>query len=407
MVSEQSVELPDTVPPRRFEFADDHSYKFWTIALDGCVLTIRHGRIGNAGQTREVRCDSVSDAKRDYISRIRRKTREGYVERFPTKTKAVTSQDAWDALADHEPFLAAIQESPDDLTTFSVYADWLIEQQDPRGEFIRLQLALEDPALPMYRRPKLEKAAELIRQRSARTWLGNLAPWLMDDASSRYAYEFRRGQLSSIRCGSLSHRFAFELVRSPFCRLLTELAIASTELLTEATQIDGHDFEADRDYGIQSLLGGDFGNLRELRIGVMPDSLLPTREFSNTESLITWIASMGRLERLWLQTRLDLPALWNTPLDRLTELHVQMDRRDVASFAESGKLSQLKILGLFNPITDDLVDALVKVEGFRELTQFVCHDVSAASDHAMERLRQTGVVLDVIHFPGSKNNASA
>src|SRR5262245_4105521 len=50
-----------------------------------------------------------------------------------------------------EDFLAAIRAAPDDDGPRLVYADWLDEHGDPRGEFIRVQLALagleeDDPA---------------------------------------------------------------------------------------------------------------------------------------------------------------------------------------------------------------------------------------------------------------------
>jgi uncharacterized protein (TIGR02996 family) len=41
-----------------------------------------------------------------------------------------------------EPFLEAVLEAPDDDTPRLIYADWLEERGDPRGEFIRLQCAL-------------------------------------------------------------------------------------------------------------------------------------------------------------------------------------------------------------------------------------------------------------------------
>ena len=37
-------------------------------------------------------------------------------------------------------FVAAILERPDDDVTKLVYADWLEEQSDPRGEYLRLML---------------------------------------------------------------------------------------------------------------------------------------------------------------------------------------------------------------------------------------------------------------------------
>ena len=43
-----------------------------------------------------------------------------------------------------EGFLQAIIEEPDDVGLRLIYADWLEERGDPRGEFIRVQCQLED-----------------------------------------------------------------------------------------------------------------------------------------------------------------------------------------------------------------------------------------------------------------------
>lgn len=45
---------------------------------------------------------------------------------------------------DERPFLEAIAESPDDLDARRVYADWLDDHGDPRGEFLRLDYQVED-----------------------------------------------------------------------------------------------------------------------------------------------------------------------------------------------------------------------------------------------------------------------
>ena len=42
----------------------------------------------------------------------------------------------------HDDFLAAVLQSPEDDGHRLIYADWLDEQDDPRGEFIRVQIEL-------------------------------------------------------------------------------------------------------------------------------------------------------------------------------------------------------------------------------------------------------------------------
>src|SRR5437867_9522836 len=47
-------------------------------------------------------------------------------------------------MAQEEGFLRAIIEEPDDVGLRLIYADWLEERGDPRGEFIRVQCQLEE-----------------------------------------------------------------------------------------------------------------------------------------------------------------------------------------------------------------------------------------------------------------------
>ena len=388
--------IPDTVPPRRFEYADDRSYKFWTIALNDDRLTMRYGRIGDLGQSREIRCDSAEDAKRSYQQRIRKKTREGYSERIPAKSKTADRQNAWDAIADHEPFLQAILANPDEPTAYAIYADWLSERQDPRGEFTRQQLALEDPCLPMYQRPKLEKSVDLLRQRNARQWLGDLAPWLIDGGRAAYPYRFDRGQLAAIVCEELGFRFAHQLKASPHCRFLTEFAIGSTEVLGDTIRIDDQEYQAAIDYGIEPLLGGDFRNLRQLHVGTLPTAPSTRFSFSNPSMLVQWIGTMPQLERLWIHADVDLAALLKLPLEHLQELHVRLDRSQVKLLSKSGRVQQLQVLGSLSPITEETVDALVQIPGFDQLNEFICQEASEITASMMTRLQATGILLDLV-----------
>jgi uncharacterized protein (TIGR02996 family) len=83
-----------------------------------------------------------------------------------------------------EPFLQEIVAAPDDDAPRLVYADWLEEQGDPRGEFIRLQCELAKEPVQLSRLDPLEKdlvhdgpaelrirEAELLREHE-RQWLG-------------------------------------------------------------------------------------------------------------------------------------------------------------------------------------------------------------------------------------------
>jgi uncharacterized protein (TIGR02996 family) len=75
------------------------------------------------------------------------------------------------ALTHDDAFVQAICESPDDDTPRLVYADYLDERGDPRGEFIRVQCELARLPEDDERREDLEaKERELLR-RHRREWL--------------------------------------------------------------------------------------------------------------------------------------------------------------------------------------------------------------------------------------------
>src|SRR5436305_9160952 len=84
-----------------------------------------------------------------------------------------------------ETLEAALVENPDDRATHMAYADFLAEQGDPRGEFIQVQLALEDAGLPARQRQLLQQREQELLQTHQREWLGDLAPYLLDQQGAR------------------------------------------------------------------------------------------------------------------------------------------------------------------------------------------------------------------------------
>jgi uncharacterized protein (TIGR02996 family) len=78
-------------------------------------------------------------------------------------------------MTNEEAFVQEIAQHPDDDTPRLIYADWLEERGDPRGEFIRVQVALARAVVDDPRRPELElREKELLQQHRAE-WLGPLA----------------------------------------------------------------------------------------------------------------------------------------------------------------------------------------------------------------------------------------
>lgn len=133
---------------------------------------------------------------------------------------------------------SALVENPDDLTTHYAYADFLQEQGDPRGEFIQVQLALEDPERTTAERQKLKRRERELLAEHGRKWLGILAeellgpaeePWeLLDEHDLRRLYEIRfaRGWLDrivSLYSTGGGHRLGMLLCTAPESQLLREL----------------------------------------------------------------------------------------------------------------------------------------------------------------------------------------
>jgi uncharacterized protein (TIGR02996 family) len=86
-----------------------------------------------------------------------------------------------------DEFIQTIIASPDDDTPRLVYADWLDEQADPRGEFIRIQIELAKMAHDDPRRWDLE-----LRQGRLMRWYG-WQWWFMPFDPSSVRPTFRRG----------------------------------------------------------------------------------------------------------------------------------------------------------------------------------------------------------------------
>src|SRR5262245_39275421 len=157
---------------RTFEYRQGTSSKFWNIELQGDSFTVTFGRTGSKGQTQVKQFASESKAQQEHDKLVREKVNKGYVETTPAAA-AVASNPMQRALEE------ALAENPDDLATHAAYADFLTEQGDPRGEFIQVQLALEDTKLTASQRKKFrQREAELLAEHE-REWLGELAPMLL------------------------------------------------------------------------------------------------------------------------------------------------------------------------------------------------------------------------------------
>ena len=132
-----------------------------------------------------------------------------------------------------EDFLAA---NPDDIAAHSAYADWLTENGDPRGDYIRLQLALEDKTQPADQLKAMEQAAEKIRKKHEADWLGsfnefvNPSKWqilthLRRSVDRDLVAHFRWGWMHEVAITAPTDQFWASLLASPASRLLQRLTV--------------------------------------------------------------------------------------------------------------------------------------------------------------------------------------
>jgi uncharacterized protein (TIGR02996 family) len=135
-------------------------------------------------------------------------------------------------VAVRDVFERAILEHPDDVAGYAAYADWLQEQGDPRGEFIQVQLALEDETKLAGERKRLRARETALLEAHERVWLGDLSPYLTGrDLYSEFAkdmaldHRWRYGYLAGVTVPYLTMTSAQALATSPVAAVLRELRV--------------------------------------------------------------------------------------------------------------------------------------------------------------------------------------
>jgi uncharacterized protein (TIGR02996 family) len=174
-------------------------------------------------------------------------------------------------------FLEEIARTPGDETPVLIYADWLMEQDDPsqasRGEFLRLQSVLRR-GRPGAQRGDMEWRARDLWWKDVETWLGPLY-----DAVEHFHYE--RGLLAIEVCEDTLRRFdTAELARTPAWGWVRHIGVraGSVETLAWLSELPRPPLLASLDVGrktldpegddLQSLLGLPLlAGLAELELG--------------------------------------------------------------------------------------------------------------------------------------------
>ncbi|OWK45135.1 TIGR02996 domain-containing protein [Fimbriiglobus ruber] len=136
-----------------------------------------------------------------------------------------------------EALEAALAARPNDVVRHSAYADLLMEEGDPRGDYIRLALACEDRDQPADRLRALEQEAFALRQRYEAEWLGPLAKFIDPPtgssvgamvASRNVEVTWKRGWLYNVDVNVLRADLAAALAACPVARALQRFTVMQT-----------------------------------------------------------------------------------------------------------------------------------------------------------------------------------
>jgi uncharacterized protein (TIGR02996 family) len=413
---------------RSFVFTDSKSNKFWNIDLEGARFTVNFGKVGTRGQTQVKEFPDEESARKAHDKLVAEKLAKGYVE--TTRPAATPLQQALEA---------ALVENSDDVAAYSAYADYLMEQGDPRGEFIQVQLALEDPGRPTPERARLrDRENELLKQH-AREWLGDLGRFLVGNWSGPdkpFHYQFHRGWLDLVRVLPSPDVILAALGRSPEVRLLRQLEVIydmayhpfDFDRLLEGPKRGLSDDEQENEIYDEAtimppLIESQYlANLRVFKLGysdtaepLSHSTMVRPFENCNAEQIIELLRNCPRLEELYLNTSLaGIEGLFALPsLDKLRVLQYYYGNDymgdnpqgayPLTALANNGSLQRLATLRLHpgREATIDLdeIDAVLRSPNLPSLSHLQVH-MTTYGDEGCRAIGESGVlrrlkVLDI------------
>ena len=255
---------------RTFEFSDASSHKFWNIERAGVALTITYGRIGTAGQTQLKALPDEAKAVKEHDKLVAEKTGKGYRETTPS-AKAQPKNIG-------EALEMALIENPDDVASHMAYADYLEEQGDPRGELIRVGLALEDATRSPAERKKLQAREKELIETHQEAFFGALLPMLFDKPAEgvygvlNCSFTLRRGWIDRLNVNNYKVEHTRLMRDSPALRLLRRLELGESSY--EETFEPGDDIPEGIDADTAALYplarASNLANVREFVLGEPP-----------------------------------------------------------------------------------------------------------------------------------------
>jgi uncharacterized protein (TIGR02996 family) len=143
----------------------------------------------------------------------------------------------------------ALAADPADRPTHAAYADMLAEAGDPRGDYVRLQLALEDRTQPIETLRAMEQEAFALRQAHEAAWLGPLADHVNPAAGldrrdvnvevleANVQVTYRRGWVHELRVRHLTIPVIEAIRACPLVRLTDALEVEAGNLTHRVIEV--------------------------------------------------------------------------------------------------------------------------------------------------------------------------
>jgi uncharacterized protein (TIGR02996 family) len=337
-----------------------------------------------------------------------------------------------------------IVQNPGDPSRHVTYADWLRKQGDPLGDFIRLQMELEEQGQPPDLRADRAKREQELLAAHERAWLGDLAEpllvqkeyFLQRGLNPEYLpYQFRRGWLNRLavdgswfgaEADERGRKLTFDARQNAraiaFAEFMRVLARSRAARLVETLFLYTFIF----DWGnkpsdsypslcrVKTLTLGDDSDPRgvgrddgQLAVPLIASMPLLT-------SLSLWLPELDPAPLCALPTLKTLrslsicldgsaPEIWPRALARSHDLldlfelsfcHAQPGDRLCEALAQSGMLRRLRGLETLSlracQLTDQGAQILAKCPDLRGLGQLRIRDNDALGERVVEELRSAG-----------------
>jgi uncharacterized protein (TIGR02996 family) len=276
-----------------------------------------------------------------------------------------------------EAFLNAIIEDPDSNVPRLLFADWLEERGDPRGEFIRLQIAISRAEAGDEQLAEMQRREEEMLTTHRRAWLGPLH-------SLAYSWTFKRG-FPEEACLPAEHflncvETLFRLTPLRLVRLMKSgpwadgLAACPHLRRLRALHMTDNQIE---DKGLQKLMASPYlGSIESLRLG-----------------------------NSWLTEKSGLILAEARHMRKLTTLSLSdnmLGDRGVKALAGASHLSKLTSLYLGNnQITDFGAQALAESPHFSRLKTLDLGNVAKNAMHGPNDIKSKGRELLLQRFSGA------